>query len=305
MRRLDAGGRLHFTRAGGIRLKRYADDLKGIVLQALWEDIPPINSQAKERLGYANQKPESLLERIIRASSHAGDVVLDPFCGCGTTIAVAERLGRRWIGIDVTHLAITLMKNRLHDTFGPHCSKYRVIGEPVDLPGAETLAQQNRHQFELWALGLVEARPARDRKKGADTGIDGIIHFCDDNTGKYKKVIVQVKSGHVNAAQIRDLKGVMEREKAVIGAFLTLKSPTRPMRQEAAAARHYEPESLPGKRFPRIQILTITELLAGERLQYPQLAIATFKKAPRQGKGPSTREKQQKLEEIMVPYTTQ
>lgn len=302
MRRLDAEGRLHFTKAGGIRLKRYADELKGVVLQALWDDIPPINSQARERLGYATQKPEALLERIIRASSNEDDVVLDPFCGCGTTIAVAERLGRRWIGIDITHLAITLMKNRLQDTFGPQCSKYAVIGEPVDLPSAEALALQNRHQFELWALGLVGARPARDRKKGADAGIDGIIHFCDDNTGTYKKVVVQVKSGQVSASQIRDLKGVLEREKAAIGAFITLKPATRAMRQEAAEARHYECESLPGRRFPRIQILTISDLFAGEKLQYPQLAVATFKKAPRQEKGPSTREKQKKLEEIMLPY---
>lgn len=303
MRRLDAEGRLHFTKSGGIRLKRYADELKGVVLQALWDDIPPINSQAKERLGYATQKPEALLERIIRASSNEGDVVLDPFCGCGTTIAVAERLGRRWIGIDITHLAITLIKNRLHDTFGPQCSPYQVIGEPVDLPSAEVLALQNRHQFELWALGLVEARPARDRKKGADAGIDGIIHFCDDLSGKYKKVVVQVKSGQVSAAQIRDLKGVMEREKAPIGVFITLKPATRAMRQEAAEARYYEPESLPGRRFPRIQILTIAELLAGAKPEYPQLAVATFKKAPRREKGPPVKDKQQKLEEILVPYT--
>jgi site-specific DNA-methyltransferase (adenine-specific) len=303
MRRLDAEGRLHFTKAGGIRLKRYADELKGVVLQALWDDIPPINSQAKERLGYATQKPEALLERIIRVSSNEGDLVLDPFCGCGTTIAVAERLKRRWIGIDITHLAITLMKNRLHDTFGPECSRYVVIGEPADLPSAEALARQNRHQFELWALGLVEARPAGDKKKGADGGIDGIIHFTDDQSGRYKKLIVQVKSGQVSVAQVRELKAVVDREKAAIGVFITLKPPTRAMREEAAQARFYEPENLPGRRYPKIQIVTISELLAGRKLDYPRLGIATFKKAPRQTKT-SPREQQKELKELMAPYTT-
>ena len=304
MQRLDAEGRLHFTKAGGIRLKRYLNEVKGVVLQALWDDIPPINSQAKERLGYATQKPEALLERIIRVSSNEGDLVLDPFCGCGTTIAVAERLRRRWIGVDITFLAITLMKNRLHDTFDEERSPYRVIGEPVDVPGAEALAKENRHQFELWALGLVEARPARE-KKGADAGIDGIIHFTDDNTGKYKKLIVQVKSGHVSVSQVRDLKGVLEREKATIGALITLKPSTRQMREEAAEARDYEPKTLPGQRFPRLQILTIAEILGGKTLQYPRLGTGTFKKAPRKGKGPTPEEKQGEFKEIMAEYIPQ
>jgi site-specific DNA-methyltransferase (adenine-specific) len=303
MRRLEAEGRLHFTKAGGIRLKRYLEDVKGVVLQALWDDIPPINSQAKERLGYATQKPEALLERIISASSNEGDLVLDPFCGCGTTITVAERLKRRWIGIDITHLAIALMKYRLHDTFGEEHSDYEVIGEPVDVLSAEALAQQNRHQFELWALGMVEARPAQDKKKGADTGIDGIIHFTDDQSRIYKKLIIQVKSGHVNVSQVRDLKGVVEREKAAIGALITLKPPTRQMREEAAAARHYEPASLPGRRFPRLQIFTIADLFAGKTLLYPRLGTGTFKKAPRQSKGPSPQQKQGELKEMMLEYS--
>ncbi len=148
----------------------------------------------------------------------------------------------------------------------------------------------------------MEARPAGDKKKGADTGIDGIIHFADDNSGKYKKVIVQVKSGHVTASQIRDLKGVVDREKAAIGAFITLKPPTRAMREEAAAARFYEPENLPGKKYPRIQILTIAELLAGKRLDYPRLGVATFKKAPRRTKA-AAQGQQKELKELMMPYT--
>ena len=277
--------------------------MKGVPIQDLWTDIPPINAQAKERLGYPTQKPEGLLERIINLSSNPGDIVLDPFCGCGTALNVAERLKRRWIGIDITHLAIALIKKRMHDTFASDLSPYQVIGEPVDVPSAQALALQNRHQFEYWALGMVEARPAQDKKKGADRGVDGIIHFSDDQSGKYKKLIVQLKSGHVAVSQIRDLKGVLEREKAVIGAVLTLKAPTRAMQEEAAAAGFYEPESLPGQRFPRLQILTIAELFTGKTLSYPRLGIATFKKAPRKSKGPSPEEKQGKLEEMMAEYT--
>ena len=272
-------------------------------MQDIWTDIEALRSWHKERLEYPTQKPETLLERIIRTSSNEGDLVLDPFCGCGTAVAVAERLKRRWIGIDITHLAIALIKQRLFDTFEAEGSPYEVIGEPVDVPSAEALAQQNRHEFERWALGLVYARPAKDKVKGADAGIDGVIHFTDDSRGKYKKIIIQVKSGHVSVSQVRDLKGVMEREKAVIGVLITLKSPTRQMRDEAAAARHYEPESLPGQRFPRLQILTIAELFAGKTLSYPRLGIATFKKAPRKSKGPSPEEKQGKLEEMMAEYS--
>jgi site-specific DNA-methyltransferase (adenine-specific) len=266
------------------RLKRYLDEQKGKPLGDVWGDIPPLNSQAKERLGYPTQKPEALLERIIQASSNEDDLVLDPFCGCGTTVAVAERLGRRWIGIDITHLAISLMRHRLQDTLGNELAPYRVIGDPKDVQGAEALAQENRHQFEWWAVGLVDARPAQNRKKGADAGIDGYINFFDDNSSKAKQVIVQVKSGNVSVRDVRDLKGVLEREGAPIGALITLKEPTRPMVQEAAATGFYEPETFRGRSFPRLQILTIEDLLAGKELQYPRLGVATFKKAKRQSK---------------------
>jgi site-specific DNA-methyltransferase (adenine-specific) len=285
----DKEGKIYWPQEGRWpRFKRYLDETMGVPTQDTWTDIPPINAQAKERLGYPTQKPEALLERIIRASSNEGDVVLDPFCGCGTALSAAERLKRRWIGIDITHLAITLIKNRLHDTFGPEVSKtYEVIGEPADLTSAQALAEENRHQFEYWALGLVDARPAQDKKKGADSGVDGIINFQDDNSGIYKKVVLQVKSGHVAAAQIRDLKGVLEREKAPIAAFLTLHPPTRPMKEEAAAAGFYEPEHFPGHRYPRLQILTIAEILGGRGLEYPRFAPSgTFKKAARRRRDP-------------------
>ena len=286
--KLDRKGRIYWPKKGDMpAYKRYLDEMTGVPLQDNWTDLNPIGPGAKERLGYPTQKPEALLERIIRASSNEGDLVLDPFCGCGTALNVAERLKRRWIGIDITHLAITLIKKRLHDTFGPDLAPYEVIGEPADVLSAEALALTNRHQFEWWALGRVGARPAQDKKKGADSGVDGVIHFDDDNSGKYKKVLIQVKSGGVKAGDIRDLKGVLEREKAAIGAFLTLKPPTKPMREEAAAAGFYEPVHFPGHRFPRLQILTITELFAGKELQYPRFAPSgTFKKAARRRKGP-------------------
>ena len=262
--------------------KRYIDESPGVPIQDIVSDINPIGAQARERLGYPTQKPEALLERIISASSNEGDVVLDPFCGCGTAVAAAERLNRRWIGIDITHLAITLIRHRLHDAFGEDLRPYEVVGEPKDLPSAESLALHDRYQFEWWALGLVDARPARDRKKGADAGIDGYINFFDDNSGKPKRIVVQVKSGGVQRSQVATLKSDMEREKADLALFVTLKPPTGPMEQEAIEAGFYAPEAFPEHRFPRVQILTIEDLLSGAQPQYPRYAPqATFQRAPR------------------------
>ena len=286
MERLDKEGRIHYTRNGVAEYIRYLDEMPGVPLQDVWTDLPPINSQARERLGYPTQKPEALLERIINASSNEGDVVLDPFCGCGTAIAVAERLNRRWIGIDITHLAISLMKSRLRDTFGPDLSDYDVVGVPQDVESARALAIESEHdgryQFEYWALGLVDARPSNRGRRGADSGIDGYINFFDDNSGKAKRIIVQVKSGHVSVPQIRDLKGVLDREDAHIGLFITLNPPTRPMTQEAASAGIYTPEHYPDHRYPRLQILTVEELLSGVHAEYPRFAPeATLPRAPR------------------------
>ena len=282
MEEFEAQGRLVYGKSGMPRYKRYLDEMPGRPAQDVWDDIPPINSQAKERLGYPTQKPEALLERIIKASSNEGDVVLDPFCGCGTAVTVAERLHRRWLGIDITHLAVGLIRSRLHDTFGAELAPYEVVGDPKDLAGAEALALHDRYEFQYWAVGLVGGRPAQDRKKGKDTGIDGFIDFFDDQSGKPKKIVLQVKSGKVGAADIRDLKGVVEREQAQLGAFLTLRPPTRDMQTEAVAAGFYESEFYGP--FPRLQILTIAELLEGRRLQYPHHAPATFKRAARQTK---------------------
>jgi len=265
------------------RYKRYLDEMPGVALGDSWDDIPPINSQAQERLGYPTQKPEALLERIIKASSNEGDVVLDPFCGCGTAIAVAERLKRRWIGIDITYLAINLVQRRLRDHFPNDLSPYEIIGAPTDVQGAEALKEISPHQFEWWAVDLVNARPAKDHKKGADTGIDGYINFFDDKSGQAKQVIVQVKSGYVGVSHVRDLKGVIEREKAALGALITLREPTKPMLTEAAATGFYESKEFPG-RYPRLQILTIAELLEGKKLEYPAHRVETFAKAERKTK---------------------
>jgi len=277
MVKLDADGRIH-TGSRIPQLKRYLDELQGQAVHELWSDIAPINPQAHERLGYPTQKPEALLERIIRASSNEGDLVLDPFCGCGTAVVVAQREGRRWIGIDITHLAITLMKHRLEDTFGEEV-QYQVVGEPVSPPDAEALAAQDPYQFQFWALGLVHARPA-EQHKGADQGIDGRIYFHDDPSGETRQIILSVKAGHTNAAHVRDLRGVVEREGAQIGVLITLQEATQPMRSEAAGAGFY---TSPWGNHPRLQILTVAELLAGRRIDAPpsQQVDVTFKKAPR------------------------
>ena len=280
---IDEGRVVQETPGAVPRYKRYLDEMAGVSLQDWWGDIKPIGSRSRERLGYPTQKPESLLERIINASSNEGDIVLDPFCGCGTATAAAERLKRRWIGIDITHLAITLIRHRLNDAFGGKLRQYQVIGVPEDLAGAAALAQENRYQFEWWALGLVDARPAGDKRKGADSGVDGYINFFDDNSGKAKRIVVQVKSGHVERSQIATLNSDREREKAEIGLFITLERPTNPMAQEALSAGFYEPEHFSNHRFPRVQILTIEGLLEGVEAQYPRFAPrATFRRAPRQ-----------------------
>jgi site-specific DNA-methyltransferase (adenine-specific) len=283
MQKLDAEGRLHFTKAGGIRLKRYLDDTPGIPLQALWDDIPPINSQATERLGYPTQKPLALLERIINASSNPNDIVLDPFCGCGTAIAAAQKLDRKWIGIDITHLSIALQKYRLQAMFPD--IQFKVIGEPQDVGAAKQLAQDDRYQFQWWALSLIRAKPlggqegSKTGKKGSDKGIDGVITFIDDAYAKPKRVLVQVKSGHVKSGDIRDLVGTVQRENAAMGVFITLETPTREMITEAVSAGYYES---PGwnQKYPRIQIRTIAELLRGTKVDMPP-QYGTFKQAPK------------------------
>jgi site-specific DNA-methyltransferase (adenine-specific) len=281
MQKAHDEGRLIYTKSGAPRYKRYLDEMKGTLVTSIWEDIPFINSQAAERLGYPTQKPKALLERIIETSSNEGDTVLDPFCGCGTAVEVSQSLNRRWIGIDITHLAIGLIKKRLDDAFGESVrATYEVIGEPVDLMGAEALAKEDPYQFQWWALSLVGARPL-EKKKGADQGIDGRLFFHDEKGGKTKQIILSVKAGKLHATYVRDLRGVIEREKAEIGVLIAIDHPTKQMQKEAAEAGFYRSPGLTDK-YPRIQILSIEELLAAKKIDYPRFAAdATFKKAPK------------------------
>jgi site-specific DNA-methyltransferase (adenine-specific) len=269
LQRLDAQKRLHFTRNGGIRLKRYLDEAKGYPAQALWTDIPPINSQAAERLGYPTQKPVALLERILKASSNENDLVLDPFCGCGTTIHAAEKLNRRWIGIDVTHLAVGLIRDRLTSAFPQ--AQFEVIGVPRDLAAARELARADKHEFQLWALSMiVGAQPFKGGRKGADGGVDGYIWFQPDGK-KHEKAVVSIKGGdNVDVRMIRDLIATVDRENAKVGVFVTLAKPTRPMISEAAAAGLYE-SPLHG-RVAKIQILTIENLFEKQQPDLPWIA---------------------------------
>jgi site-specific DNA-methyltransferase (adenine-specific) len=304
MARLDEEGRLHFTSKGGIRLKRYLDEMPGRPLQALWDDISPINSQAQERLGYPTQKPEALLERIILASSNEGDIVLDPFCGCGTTIAVAERLKRRWIGIDVTYVSVDLMERRLIDMFTPEhdvnklagipvpkrrqalkdywtkgedtlmlgirtgLKPYEVIGDPKDFESVKFLAENDKYQFEWWAIRMLGAQ-GKEYKKGSDRGIDGIINFADGKND-YKRAVISVKGGATTPANaLRDLRGTMEREKAVTGILITLAPPTGPMKKEIADAGRWDSTLFPDRSFPVLQVLTAQDLLDGHGADLP------------------------------------
>ena len=281
MEQFEQDGRLVYTASGMPRYKRYLDEMPGVPLQDLWNDITPTGGN--ERLGYPTQKPLALLERILQASSNPGDIVLDPFCGCGTAIAAAQKLERKWIGIDITHLSIALQKYRLEAMFPG--IQFKVVGEPRDIGAARQLASEDRYQFQWWALSLIRARPlggqegSKEGKKGSDRGIDGVIAFIDDTTGKARRVLVQVKSGHVNSSHIRDLVGTMQREQAAIGVYITLEEPTRDMTTEALKAGFYHS---PGwnKDYPRIQILTIEALLRNAEVKMPP-QFGTFKQAQR------------------------
>ena len=277
MEKFEQEGRLVYSKRGFPQYKRYLDEMPGMPVQDVWVDIPP--ALGKERLGYQTQKPMTLLERIVKASSNEGDVVLDPFCGCGTAVVAAQKLNRRWVGIDITHLSITVMRKRLEDSFP--ALRYDVVGEPKDMEGAQALARQDRYQFQWWALSLVNALPqSGQRKKGADEGIDGVITFLDDNKGKARRVVVQVKSGRVGVKDIREMKTVMGDDN--LGLFITLRPPTEPMRVQAVTAGlHHSP--LWNRDFPRIQIFTIEELLAGRRPDLPRESarVRDFNRAPR------------------------
>ncbi len=279
---MEKDGRIYYSDSGMPYVKSFLDEQKGRPIQSIWTDIR-MSKSGGERLDYPTQKPIALLERIVAASSNEGDVILDPFCGCGTSIAAAEKTGRLWIGIDITHLAVGLIKARLFHTYGADIEKtYRVIGEPVSLPDAEDLARSDPWQFQFWALGLVGARPVEE-KKGADKGVDGRLFFHEKPGDPTKQIVLSVKAGKLHATYVRDLRGVLDREKAAIGVLISFDRPTKQMTTEAASAGFY---SSPWGKHPRLQLLTVEELLAGKRIDYPvpTMTNVTLKKAPK-GKG--------------------
>lgn len=273
-------GRIIQTKPGGVpQYKRFLDEMPGAPVSDDWDDIRPINSQAQERLGYPTQKPLELMERILSASSDEGDLVLDPFCGCGTTIHAAQKFNRRWIGIDLTHLAIALVERRLKEAFPGIV--YDVHGVPRDIGGARDLSERDKYEFQKWITATIGAQPYKGGKKGMDRGIDGYLHFRDADK-KPQFAIISVKGGGIKSGDIRDLKGTMEREKAALGLFLTLNAPTREMEREAAAAGIYETG---GMKVPRLQILTAAQILDNRRPQVPFGFSEGFKKAAREETG--------------------
>lgn len=274
MEELIEAGMVVQTKPGTVpQRKQYLGE--GVAVQSLWEDIPALSASSAERLGYPTQKPIALLDRVIEASSRQGDVVLDPFCGCGTAVHSAQKLDRQWIGIDITHLAISLIEKRLSDAFPG--IEFEVHGTPQDIDGARALAADDKYQFQWWAVSLVNAVPWGGKKKGADSGIDGIIYFKPD-AKTTEKAIVSVKGGaNVSVSMVRDMGHVVDREHAKVGIFLTLSDATGPMRTEAVKAGYYETEF--GK-FPKLQILTIEELFNGKRPLLPWLEPKAFKRAP-------------------------
>lgn len=280
--RMEAAGLIWWPKktGGTPRFKQYLDDMPGIPVQDIVADIPPIGAQAAERLGYPTQKPVALLERIIRASSNEGDVVLDPFCGCGTSIDAAHRLNRNWVGIDITYLAIDLIRKRLLHSYGTGVeSQYEVHGIPTDIAGARALFDENPFDFERWAVSLVDGQP--NEKQVGDKGVDGRIRFVADRDGEIGTIIVSVKGGKtVNPAMVRELAGAVNSHRAEMGILIVLSKSTKGMADEANRAGTYE-VPLTGHSYPRVQIVSIEDLLANKKPQVPSAILPYIKAVPR------------------------
>lgn len=291
---LDRKGNLAWTRTGAPRRKLRPSDDKGDPVGSFWGDIPPLNSQAKERLGYPTQKPVALLERIIRASSEEGQVIFDPFCGCGTTVEAAERLGRNWIGIDVAHYAVTLIETRLKERH-PGAS-YDIYGRPTTYAGAVDLARRDKYQFQWWAAWLLGTQ-TYEGKKGKDRGIDGNIYFPNGPYG-LGRIIVSVKGGNnIAPSMVSELAGVVQRENAEMGVLITLVEPTKAMVANAAGSG-FVPKSAHG-RLPRVQIATIADLLAGRLPKLPPLPI------PKRASTGPRRKQHPDQYELLLPFAGQ
>jgi site-specific DNA-methyltransferase (adenine-specific) len=268
MQRLIAEGRVIQPSAGAVpRYKRYLDEMPGVPLQNMWADIPAVDSQAHERVGYPTQKPVALLERIIAATTNVGDLVLDPFCGCGTAVVAAQRLNRKWIGIDITHVAVSVLKQRLEKDFPGLV--YRVRGEPEDVASARRLADEKWEEFQAWIVdkvGGIPLNPEQEKKvakKGKDGGIDGYLMFRDDpKAARSQRMILSVKAGKsLHPEMVDALHGVVSRENAAAGALLTAYPVSPGMVKTAASYRSYTSDVFaPGKKYPKIQIVTIEDI---------------------------------------------
>lgn len=269
MQALIDDGRVVQTSPGTVpAYKRYLDEMPGVPIQDLWTDIPPVSPQAKERLGYPTQKPLALLERIIGASTNPGDIVLDPFCGCGTTIHAAELMGRQWLGIDVTHYAVSLIEARLRASFAT--AKFEVRGRPTDMDGVMDLARRDKYQFQWWANWKLGVQSYEECRKGPDRGIDGNIFFKNgpSESGAFGRVLISVKGGeNVGVGAVRDLLGTVTNEGADLGVLVTLAKPTRPMLD---FARSTERVRTAHGDFRKIQIVTAEELVNGELPDLPK-----------------------------------
>ena len=276
MEAFDQEGRLIYTRSGMPELKRYLDEMPGVPPQDVWTDIDAINARAAERLGYPTQKPMALLERVIATSSNEGDVVLDPFCGCGTTIDAAQKLGRAWVGIDVTYLAIDLIQKRLRNTYGDEIlQRYRVDGIPFDLDSAQALFEANPFDFERWAVSLVSGQP--NEKQVGDRGVDGVIRFPLDNKSM-GRALVSVKGGRqLNPSMVRDLIGTVDGQRAEMGLLITMGSITRGMIEALNRSGSYI-WPVNQRRYPKVQAVTVEGLLAGHKPDLPT-AILPYVKA--------------------------
>lgn len=270
---IDSKGREYvLSDAGsGKRVRRYIEEAMsyGRPVDDVW-DIDKVNNSAKEGVNYPTQKPLALLERIVAAASDEGDTVLDPFCGCGTAIDAAQSLNRKWIGIDITQLAIDVVRDRLQKRYGPEIEEeYALARDPVSVQDALSLAREDKYDFQWWVLDRLGALEAH-RKKGADKGVDGRLNFNDDPNAPNKKVVIQVKGGKVGPREVRELRGVLERDKATIAVLVTIKEPTHQMRIEALEAGAYFSKEWE-RDFDRLQILTVGDIIEDKQIDYPSV----------------------------------
>ena len=294
MEEAEQHGIIQYSSTGLAAQKRYLDEMQGQPVDSIWDDIEPVQAHSKERLGYATQKPEALLERVISASSNEGDVILDPFCGCGTAVVAAHRLGRKWIGIDITYLAVDLMQNRLKTTFpGDFKKGVQIDGEPADEAAALALAEKDKYQFQFWSVAkLGGTSRGGQNKKGADQGVDGVIGFPEvdpEKSGKaahdFKQVIISVKGGNTGPSHVRDLIGTVKNESAAIGVLVTIKEPTRGTIDAAASAGVYQ-SNFTKKSYPKIQIITAGDIVHGKMVEMPPIeSLSQYKAAPKAKRG--------------------